>query len=93
MDLSNRSRRRNCLFRVMTRLHGGGQRNRGSIPGRGRVFLFSRAAVGPTKFRIYWVLLGLLCQVKASASSHRVPRLRMDGDVPSLPHIPSDCGA
>jgi hypothetical protein len=68
---------------IAARLRAGRQGNRGSILGRGNIFLFSvtfRPALGITQLPIHWVPGVVFPGVKRQgreADLHPVPRLRM----------------
>jgi hypothetical protein len=77
------------------------QESRGSIPGRGKIFLFSiasRPPLGPTEPPIQWVSGAVSSGVKrqgreAEHSPSSSAEAKNGGAIPSLPHTSSWRGA
>jgi hypothetical protein len=71
---------------------------RGSIPGKGKIFLFftaPRPALGPTQPHIQWVPRAI-SPGKEREADHSPPssaEVKNDGAIPPLPHTPSWRGA
>jgi hypothetical protein len=90
LSLSTEINEKTCLM-------GYGLKGRGSIPGRGKVFLFSiasRPALGPTQPPIQWVLWALSPGVKwpgheADHSPSSAAQVKNGGPIPSPYHMSS----
>jgi hypothetical protein len=80
---------------------GYGLDGRGSIPGRDKIFLFSResrSALWPTRLPIQWVRGAVSPGVKRQGreADHLPPssaEVKKGGAIPPLPHTSSWCGA
>jgi hypothetical protein len=77
-------------MRLINKYHSYWTEDRGSIPGRGRTFLFSttsRPALGPTEFVLVTLSTGKSSWSVNLATHLLLPRIRMSGASPTLQHI------
>jgi hypothetical protein len=75
--------------RVLTKLQAGQLQNHGLIPRRGKILLskMSRPVLGRAQPPVLFVLGKVAKGMKLTTHVHLVPRLRMSGAVPLLPHM------
>jgi hypothetical protein len=98
MDLHGTGRSWDSSLNILTIVRAGRSGNRVSISGRGReIFLSStpyRLVLGFIQPAIHWIPRTISPEVKwpgheADHSPHPLPRMRMSGYMPPLPHTPS----
>lgn len=78
---------------IATRLRAGPSRNRGSVSGMGRVFLFSRGPLDAPFIDSWGCYSGSVVAGRGfRLTTHipLVPRSRRSGDAPPLAHVPPD---
>lgn len=76
---------------IATRLRTGPSRNRGSVSGMGRVFLFSRGPLAAPFVGSWGCYSGSNVTgrgFRLTTHTPLVPRSRRSGDVPPLAHVP-----